>query len=309
MIRESGGLTGRFRSPDVAQAFTASYQAALDRWPAGTSAVDVTGPYGTTHVQVCGPPDGAPLVLLHGGGGTSASWFANAGPLSQVHRVYALDQIDDAGLSVPADGTAGGQAGGQTVRRPRDLMGWLDGVLDQLGLDAAAFAGHSYGAWLALSYALHAPRRVTGLALLDPTTCFAGLRPGYLLRAVPLFIRPTQARARAVVTWETAQASLPPDALLTELATLGGGEFRRPGLVRPRRPAAADLAASRVPMLVLLAEHSRAHDIQRVGQNAERLAPGVTPAVLPGAALHTLPATSPDELNQRLLDFLGGQLP
>ena len=38
-------------------------------------------------------------------------------------------------------------------------MSWLDDVLDQLGLNAAAFCGHSYGSWLALSYALHAPAR------------------------------------------------------------------------------------------------------------------------------------------------------
>ena len=38
------------------------------------------------------------------------------------------------------------------VRQRRDARA---GLLDRLGLEAAAFCGHSYGAWLALSYALH----------------------------------------------------------------------------------------------------------------------------------------------------------
>ena len=118
-------------------------------------------------------------------------WFANAGVLGRAHRVYAVNQIGDAGKSV---------ADGRPVRRAEDFMGWLDGLLDKLGLEAAAFCGHSYGAWLALSYSLHSPGRVTKLALLDPTSCFGGMNLGYRLRAVPLLARPSMRRVRSVPT-------------------------------------------------------------------------------------------------------------
>jgi pimeloyl-ACP methyl ester carboxylesterase len=295
MVHAADELTTRFRSPDLAAAFRARYAEALARWPDDTGGVDVPGPFGTTHVQVCGPPDAPPLVLLHGGGCTSASWFASAGALSRAHRVHAVDQLGGAGLSVPS---------GRPIRRPADFMAWLDGLLGGLGLESAAFCGHSYGAWLALSYALHAPGRVRRLALLDPTGCFGGLAPGYRLRAVPLLARPTQARARAVLTWETARAEPPADELLMSLASLGGGEFRGSRLVLPRRPAAAALRATKVPMLVVLAERSRAHDIRRIGATARRLVPGAETAVLPGAAHHTLPATAAGPLNELLTGFL-----
>jgi len=210
MVQATDELTARFRSPDLAAAFRARYDEALARWPDDTGAVDVPAPFGTTHVQVCGPPDAPPLVLLHGGGCTSASWFANAGALSRAHRVHAVDQPGDAGLSVPS---------GRPIRRPADFMAWLDGLLDGLGLESAAFCGHSYGAWLALSYALHAPGRVRRLALLDPTACFGGLAPGYRLRAVPLLARPAQARARAILTWESARAE--PAAVRTFIGKTG----------------------------------------------------------------------------------------
>lgn len=293
MTRETGELAARFRSAELAAAFLASYDAALRRWPDDVSAVDLPGEYGTTHVQACGPPGGPPLVLLHGGDGTSAGWFANAGPLSQEHRVYAIDQIGDAGLSVP---------GGRPARRPADFMSWLDGVLDQLGLDSAAFCGHSYGAWLALSYALHAPGRVRRLALLDPASCFGGLSLRYRLHAVPLFLRPSAARSRGFLAWEAG--GMPLDPVAVSLSSLGGGEYRGARIVLPHPPAADRLRAMNLPVLVVMAGRSQAHDVRRIARRAGQLVPGIVVTTLPGATHHSIPATNPGPLNQQLLDFL-----
>ncbi|UZJ29618.1 alpha/beta fold hydrolase [Streptomyces endophytica] len=145
-------------------AFPAAYAQAMARWPGAVERLDLTSEFGTTRVHACGPADGPPLVLLHGGGTTSAVWYALAPALAGTHRVYAVDQMGTPGLSVP---------GGRAVRRPADLMAWLDGVWDGLGLTSATLLGHSYGGWVALSYAARAPRRVDRLVLLDPTGCFA----------------------------------------------------------------------------------------------------------------------------------------
>jgi len=293
IVPNTSELAKHFRSQELAEAFVSTYDAVLGRWPLAVTSLDVAGEYGTTHVQACGPPGGKPLVLLHAGGYTSTVWFANAGTLGRVHRVYAVDQIGDAGKSV---------ADGRPVQRAEDLMAWLDGLLDKLGLEAAAFCGHSYGGWLALSYALHSPGRVTRLALLDPTTCFAGMSLGYRLRAVPLLARPSVPRVRNFMEWETGQTAL--DPLWLSLACLGAGEFRRSKLVMPHRPNAEDLRASSVPALLVLAENSKAHNIRRIGEHAERLMPQIVSTVLPGATHHSIPAANPDRLNQELAGFL-----
>jgi pimeloyl-ACP methyl ester carboxylesterase len=290
---ETSELARRFRSQELAEAFVSAYDAVLGRWPLAVTSLDVAGAYGTTHVHTCGPPGGKPLVLLHGGGCTATAWFANAGVLGRVHRVYAVDQIGDAGKSV---------ADGRPVRRAEDLMAWLDGLLDKLGLDAAAFCGHSYGAWLALSYALHDPRRVTKLALLDPTSCFGGMSLSYRVRAVPLLARPSVQRARSFIEWETDQTAL--DPLWLSLTSLGGGEFRRSKLVMPHSPNPQSLRAATVPTLLLLAENSKAHNIRRIGENARRLMPQIVSIILPGATHHSIPAANPDRLNQELAGFL-----
>lgn len=271
--------------------FFAAYDAVLARWPVPVEPVEVPSAYGTTHVNVCGPTDGAPLVLLHGGGATSTVWFAIVGGLARMHRVYAIDQLGDAGRSIPH---------GRRITAAADLMGWLDAVLDHLDLVNVRLCGHSYGGWLALSYTLHAPSRVCRLALLDPTGCFAGYRLTYLLRAVPLFLRPTAARMRTFLDWETGGARLDPDWL--ELVALGTG-FRKSKVVPPRRPDTDRLRALAVPTLVLLAAQSKSHDVHRVADTAS-LMPHVTTSVLPHATHHTIPTEGAAQLEQPLRAFL-----
>ena len=273
--------------------YFAAYDAVLARWPVPVESVDLRSPYGTTRVHVCGPRDGAPLVLLHGGGSTSTVWFANVGELSRAHRVYAVDTIGEHGRSVND---------GRRINSPAGFMDWLDGLFDALDLDSANLCGHSYGGWLALSYALHAPHRVNRLALLDPTDCFTGLSLSYRLRAVPLLVRPSAARMRALITWETAGA--PVDPAWLKLKCLGV-EFPSAKIVIPRRPSADRLRALTVPTLLLLAQRSRAHDITKVSANARRLIPHLTTAVLPDVSHHMVPTENAEHLNRELAEFFG----
>ncbi|MGW7366964.1 alpha/beta fold hydrolase [Streptomyces sp. NPDC054841] len=277
---------------DGEAAFYAAYDAVLRRWPADTRSIDVPSAHGTTRVHLCGPEDATPLLLLPGGGTTSAAWFANIEALSRTHRVYAVDLMGDIGRSIHD---------GAPLRRAADLMSWLDALHEALRLDAAQLCGHSYGAWIALNYALHAPHRVSRLALLDPTNCFAGTSPRYLLRAVPMLLRRTAERQRAFFRWETGDAPRDPlwrDFLDTTVSA------RRSKVVVMRRPKAQDLRACAVPTLVLLAERSRAHDVRHVTAGARRLLPNATLATLPGASHHSMPTEQPTELNRLLSEFL-----
>ncbi len=267
--------------------FDAAYRAVLDQWPA-VEVSDLTSPYGTTRVLSCGPPDAPPLVLLPGGGATATAWFANAAALSEHHRVHAVDLPGNAGYTVVSVADAAG------------LCGWLDTVLDAIG-DPVALAGHSYGGWVALTYALHAPARVRRLALLDPTMCFAGMAPGYLLHAIPVLVRPNRRTAGSLVRWETGGRRL--DPAWTALHGLAAEQPSTGKLVTGPRPPADRLPTLQVPTLVLLAGRSRTHDIAKVEAGARRL-PQVTVTVLPDATHHSLPMDPAPAVTTALLDFL-----
>lgn len=272
--------------------FFAAYDAVLRRWPVEVRGVDVPTPYGSTRVQVCGPGDGVPVVLLPGGGATSAVWFANVGDLVPGHRVYAVDLMGDFGRSVHD---------GAPLRGAGDLVAWLDALFDELGLDGAHLCGHSYGAWIALNYALHAPQRLGRLVLLDPTNCFVGMSPRYLMHGLPMLLKPTVERVRAFHRWETGGDPEDPvwRGFLDSTATA-----RRSKVVAMRRPKAQDLRACTVPTLVLLAEHSRAHDVPRAAAAARRLLPEASVVTLSQASHHSIPTERPAELNRLVAEFL-----
>ncbi|MFE7285276.1 alpha/beta fold hydrolase [Streptomyces noursei] len=283
------------RTSPATAAFRAAYREALALWPVPVEPLDLDGEFGTTRITACGPADGPPLVLLGGGGTTSAGWYARAAGLARTHRAYAVEVPGTPGLSVP---------GGRPLRRPADLMAWLDGVLDALGAERAALLGHSYGGWLALGYAVHAPDRVARLALLDPTQCFAGFRAAYLARAAPLFVRPGPDAARRFLAWESRGGpGVAPEVV--RLMGVGGREFRGRPVTGPR-PAAALLGSAAPPALVLLAGRSRAHDVRRVAAGAGRALPGARIVTLPGVGHHALPELRSAELERELTGFLAG---
>ncbi|MFD0275685.1 alpha/beta fold hydrolase [Kitasatospora sp. NPDC127111] len=294
----TGKTRGSGQPAAASDAFLAAYDAVLARWPVPAEALTVRTPHGSTRVNACGPRDGRPLVLLHSGGATSTGWFANVGPLAAAgHRVLAVDLIGDPGRSV-LDGTRLDGVSG--------LLGWLDAVLDGLGVSEADLCGHSYGGWIALEYALHAPARIRRLALLDPTQCFAGFRPGYLLRALPFLLPPRTARkARSFLDWETGGTGL--DPAWRELFALGHAGFPATRPVTGPRPTPERLRALTAPTLVLLAGRSRTHDAGRVAGLARKALPDATVTVLPDAAHHNLPMAQAPEVNHHLTRFLTEQ--
>jgi len=278
-------------APDRA-AFAAAYDAAVAAWPIAPSQLDVPTPFGSTHVLAVGNPAAPPVVLLPGGGATATVWSATAAALAPAHRVYAVDTIGDVGRS---------GLGRRRPRRPSDLAAWFAALLD--GLDAAwvGLVGHSYGGWVATTCALAVADRVGRLALLDPTDVFAGLAPAYLAHALPLLVRPSPARAQALLRWETGPNPPPP---LWARVYATGTVVGPSAIVRPRRPSAATLSTLAPPTLVVLAGESRAHDPARIAEQAPRRLPAAEVAVLPGVSHHGMPLVRSAELDAMLVPFL-----
>lgn len=271
--------------------FQDAYDALLDRWGVSIEQLELTDEFGTTHVNACGPADGPPVVLLPGHGATSPVWFSVAPRLATRHLVYAIDLIVDAGRSTNT---------GRRPMTPNDLQLWLTNTFDRLGLEQAAVCGHSYGAWIALSYAVEHPERVGRLALLDPTDCYLGLRVPYLARALPSLLRPSRKRTVSFLRWETQGLPLDPEVL--ELAGLAAEQPWTPP-VRPRRPTADQLRG--LAPLVFVANRSKSQDAARLTRRVTTLSPAATVVQLETATHHSLPSLHADEVVPALTKYLG----
>ena len=277
----------------AAERFFSAYDRVLAKCPLPIDTIDVESDYGTTRVNATGPVDGAPVVLLPGGGATSTVWFANVAALARGNRVFAIDPMGEPGRSV---------VGRKPIRTVDDLMSGLDQVLDTLEVTRTSVVGHGYGAKVALAYALHRPERVGKLVLLDPPSCFAGMRLAYLLRAVPLLVRPTRKRMRSLIRWETQKAPLDADWLdLTER----GADFPSAKPVIPRRPKGDRWATLSADVTVVFAGESKVHNSSHAADAVGKVLPNAHTVVLAGCSHHMLPMLPAGELDAVRLSALG----
>jgi 3-oxoadipate enol-lactonase len=117
--------------------------------------------------------DGEPLVLVHGLGGSTATWQKVAGPLAERFRVVVCDLrgLGQSGLPDAPWSLA-------------DLVGDLHGLLDHFALERVGLVGHSLGGAVVLACAAEHPERVTAaVALAAPSVTPPEQRPALADRA------------------------------------------------------------------------------------------------------------------------------
>src|SRR5262245_34169114 len=107
------------------------------------------------HVKTAG--SGPPLVFLHGAYGLAWDPFLDA--LAEAHTVYAPEHPG----TTPGDPDAI-----LAVDDLWDLVLYYDDLFDQLGIDAPALVGHSFGAMVAAEVAATHRHRVSRLVLISP---------------------------------------------------------------------------------------------------------------------------------------------
>ncbi len=142
-------VTGRLK-----QAFVSSRVA--HEYPyAKSSFVNVEG----TNLHFVIKGSGRAVVLIHGNPGSCGDWVRLFEPLAELYCTFAFDRPGH-GHSDRTD-----HGGAVTVDVQARL---LHSSLEKLGVEQPILVGHSWGAALAVVYALLYPREVSGLVLLAP---------------------------------------------------------------------------------------------------------------------------------------------
>jgi pimeloyl-ACP methyl ester carboxylesterase len=121
--------------------------------------------------------DGPPVVFVHGLGGSWQNWLEQLPVLAREHRVVAMD--------LPGFG--------HSPMPPQEISiaGYarlLDGLLDTLGIDAAAVVGNSMGGFIGAELAIAFPQRVERLVLVSAAGLSTHNDP-ISVRAMPTLVR------------------------------------------------------------------------------------------------------------------------
>jgi pimeloyl-ACP methyl ester carboxylesterase len=261
-------------------------------------------PSGRTHVKASGKSTDPPLVLLAGATGTSLMWIPNIAVLSEHHRTYALDTINDVGLSV----------GQHDTWTADDLMLWLDEVVRELSPGRPIdLMGMSYGGWLAALYATRFPERLRKVVLLAPGGTVLRLSFGFFVRVMLILAlrRPGSKEGALVRTlrWIFADAVRSGEAgrAFVERDVAAMVQARRLfTLPRPVWPTVLDDEAWRrwsVPGLFVVGENEKIYSARAAVRRLQRVAPRMRTRIIPGAG-HDLTFVQPDLVARAVLDFL-----
>lgn len=103
-----------------------------------------------------GTPGKPAVVLIHGVGMSQQVWVPQVEGLLGQRSVLTYDMLGHGGSAMPPQGAT-----------LRDYAAQLAQLLDHLGLDRVALAGHSMGSLVALEFALAHPGRVDRLVMLN----------------------------------------------------------------------------------------------------------------------------------------------
>jgi pimeloyl-ACP methyl ester carboxylesterase len=109
--------------------------------------------------------EGAPLVLIHGGGSTIESSFEHILPLLAKH--YQIIAVE-----MQAHGRT--KDNGQPLTFTKDAD-YIDGLLEHLNIPAAAILGFSNGGTTALQVAIRHPKRITKLVVVSGMSKRSGI--------------------------------------------------------------------------------------------------------------------------------------
>jgi len=152
--------------------------------------------------------EGPPLVFIHGLSGSWPNWLEQLPVFADSHRVIAMD--------LPGFGHS------PMPRERITISGYarlLDGLLDELGIDAATVVGNSMGGFVSAELAIAFPQRVERLVLVSP----AGLstyRQSRGTRVLPALARGERIVA-AYTAWLASKSDTVTKRAFLRNATLG----------------------------------------------------------------------------------------
>lgn len=285
---------GHWRSSEGHADFTAAYDRAMTAMPRPAGTTDVRTDFGFVRVyRYEGASDRAePLVLVPGRASAAPVWADNMPHLLKVGDIYTIDLLGEPGKSVQE----------VPVTSDADQAAWLDQVLAHLPEESFHVVGLSIGGWTAANLAVHKPRHVATLTLIDPVYTFSNIPAGTAIRAIPASVPWLPKSWRDSFNSYTAGGAPVEDVPVAEMIESGMKNYTL-HLPQPTLIGAEPLRRLDMPVLAILAGKSVMHDVDASRKVATRVFQDGTVKVYPGAS-HAINGEHPDKIATDIAAFL-----
>jgi pimeloyl-ACP methyl ester carboxylesterase len=291
-----------FWSTQLESEFNAAYETAMQQWPVPYDDIFVPTSFGDTHIVASGPLDADPVVLLNPGGGSATIWSRNVEPLSQLHRVYAVDVIGEMNRSVPT----------RPIRNHSEFKLWMTQLLDGLQIQSTHIIGNSNGGFFTLETAYLLPSRTHRTVLISPAATIVQMWAFWWKLLIPAHMVAPLIHSERMVhkAYEWLWQGFPVDpayAQLKSIAVVAGYPRYRPSVNQfaPHVFSSEELRQIQAPVLLLVGDHEVIYSPDAVIRRAIRFVPNLKARIVPNAN-HCAQYTAPEFVNQEIAEFLGG---
>lgn len=287
---------------DTLRAGSSSYAQAYDKalalWKIPFTELDLKTSYGNAHVIVSGPENAQPLVLLHGMNASSTMWYPNIRSFSENHRVYAIDFLLEPGKSACEGG----------VDDTDDIMNWYFEIFKQLKLEKFSIVGASRGGWLAINIALHSQKSVNKLALLSPAQAFTWIRPkAGVLANVTYTMSPKRKNLRSTLETMTYNVDKLEQDYIDQYFIATKEADMSKCILQMTPFSDKQLESLTMPVLILIGDNDIINDDKSL-ESATKHVLHAKVGTIQNAG-HFLSFDQPEEVDKRVLDFLGKKEP
>ena len=284
---------GHFTSAAGQDRFLAAYDKAMQVLPAPEQTLDLRTQFGVVRVYrfSSASTDRVPIVLLPGRASASPIWGDNLPTLLRQAPIYTVDLLGEPGMSIQS----------RPITSAGDQAKWLNQVLAQLPEPQLDLLGVSIGGWTATNLAVHDPRKIRSVILLDPVFVFGPISIAAIIRSIPASVGWLPKSWRDNFNSWTANGAPVEDVPAAEMIEAGMQSYALK-LPSPQQITRQQLSNLTLPVLAILAGKSRMHDSRADAAVGERALRAGQVTVYPDAS-HAINGEYPEQIAEDIEQF------
>lgn len=263
-----------FKSHEDKDSFMAFFDNELKSWKSDFSTSFVETESGRSFVIESGQGNLETIFFIHGNGENATAAKPLHEHLSRDYRVISADVMWQVNRSIPL----------HAFDAQNGYNKWITELLDYYKIEKVIISGLSYGAWIALEYAIKNPERIQKSILMSPAACFSSVKLGYFFKLYKMAIFQNDSNFRDFLQYCYGRKNKISDFAYNQIAL----NFKHCNLSAP--PIVPTVYSDQTlkeipfPLLLIMGSDEKITDPIKSVKRAEKLIPYCETLTIKGAA-------------------------